>query len=60
MCKVCEDIQELDYTNIEYNEEGYKLVIKTSEWDNYHDDWIYERVDINYCPFCGRKLGGIE
>lgn len=56
MCEVCENNQELDYVTIEYGEEGYKLVIKTSEWDDYYDDWIYERIDINYCPFCGRKL----
>jgi len=61
MCKVCEDNQELDYANIEYNEkDGYELVIQTSEWDDYHDGWVYERININYCPFCGIKLGGIE
>lgn len=29
---------------------------QTSQWDDYDDDWIYDRIYINYCPWCGRKL----
>ncbi|MDU6995956.1 MAG: hypothetical protein E6356_13935 [Terrisporobacter othiniensis] len=60
MCEVCENNNVFNYTNIEYGEEGYELVIQTSEWDDYRDGWVYERIDINYCPFCGRKLGGLN
>lgn len=60
MCKICEDNQSLDYVTIEYCEKGYELVIQTSDFGDYYDDWVYERVNIKYCPFCGRKLGGIK
>lgn len=40
MCEVCENNQEYDWVKIEYGEEGYELVVQTSEWDNYHDDFF--------------------
>lgn len=40
MCEVCENNQEYDWTKIEYGEECYELVVQTSEWDNYHDDFF--------------------
>lgn len=30
---------------------------QTGEWDNYEDDFIHDRIYINYCPFCGERLG---
>lgn len=34
---------------------GY-LDVETMEWDDYNDGFIHIRLDINYCPYCGRKL----
>jgi len=56
MCKYC------DYNddNCEIFQDGassdWYLNVRTDTWDKYDDDWIYERVFINYCPFCGRDL----
>lgn len=25
-------------------------------WDDYYDETVHIRLDINYCPYCGRKL----
>lgn len=30
---------------------------QTGEWDIYEDEFIHDRVYINYCPFCGERLG---
>jgi hypothetical protein len=56
MCECC------DYES-EYNEiyqdplDGrYYLDIQTFEWDSYDDDYIHQRLYINYCPYCGREL----
>ena len=56
MCEYC------DY-NSNYNEifqDGltgdYYLDIQTSQWDEYSDDYIHDKLFINYCPYCGRKL----
>lgn len=35
---------------------GDKLIIQTSQWDDYYDDFITKEFEINYCPMCGRKL----
>ena len=55
-CKYC------DYNSV-YNEiyydpmsDDYYLDIETSEWDNYDDDYIHQKIYINYCPWCGREL----
>lgn len=29
---------------------------RTNQWDDVDDDWIYEKIYIEYCPWCGRKL----
>lgn len=36
--------------------EGNTLVVQTSEFDDYYDDFLEERIKIKYCPMCGRKL----
>lgn len=33
------------------------ISIQTSEWDEYDDDFVYERFYIEYCPYCGKHLG---
>lgn len=34
----------------------YYLDHETGEWDTYYDGYIHDRIYINYCPWCGRKL----
>lgn len=31
--------------------------IETSQWDDYDDGFVHQKEYINYCPYCGRKLG---
>ena len=30
--------------------------IETGEWSDYDDDFIHIKRQINYCPYCGRRL----
>lgn len=39
-----------------YTDYDWYLVVKTHHWDAYNDDWFYDRVFINFCPYCGRDL----
>ena len=32
------------------------LDIQTLAWDEIAKDYIHEKLYINYCPYCGRKL----
>ena len=32
------------------------LDIETGEWSDYNDDFIHIHRQINYCPYCGRRL----
>jgi hypothetical protein len=34
----------------------YYLDIQTFEWDSYDNDYVHQRLYINYCPYCGRRL----
>lgn len=57
-CAFCdEDHDEHDYMNgIQTFENGKRLVLETSEWDEEDDCFNDIRVAVNYCPMCGRKL----
>lgn len=33
------------------------LDIETSEWDEYDDGFVHQKIYILYCPWCGRELG---
>lgn len=57
MCKYCdENSYECEIFYDERND-NYYLDIETSEWDEYDDDFVHQEVEINFCPYCGRKLG---
>lgn len=32
------------------------LDIETGEWSDYNDDFVHIHRQINYCPYCGRRL----
>lgn len=59
MCNYCdEDSYECEVFHDDY---GYYLDVETFEWDEYYyDEFVHIRLDINYCPYCGRKLGEID
>lgn len=58
MCKYC-DIDSGDceiFQSYPFTGNDWYLKVTTSRWDNYDEEWFYEKVYINYCPYCGRKL----
>lgn len=56
MCRYCdENSYECEVFYDERND-NYYLDIETSEWDEYYDEIVHIQLDINYCPYCGRKL----
>ena len=54
MCKYCDE--ESYECEVFRGDNGYYLDVETLEWDEYYDEIIHIRLDINYCPYCGRKL----
>lgn len=58
MCNYCdENSSECEIFRDNY---GYYLNVETSEWDESYDELLHIRLGINYCPYCGRKLGEID
>lgn len=57
MCKYCD--YNSDYCEIfsEPLTNEYYLDVETFEWDEYDDSYIHQKVYINFCPYCGKKLG---
>lgn len=56
MCKYCDGNSDECRIWIDPLDDEYYLDIETSEYDEYNDDYVYQREYVNYCPFCGRKL----
>ena len=55
MCNYCD---ENSYEcEVFRGDNGHYLDVETSEWDEYYDEIVHIRLDINFCPYCGRKLG---
>lgn len=55
MCKDCcpnsfDNVIHYDENNIPY------YLHETMEWDDYNDGFVYDKIYINYCPWCGRAL----
>ena len=56
MCKYCDyDSTDCEIFQDSENKRWY-INHQTTSWDDYYDDWIYDHIYINYCPWCGRKL----
>ena len=34
----------------------YYLDVETMQWDDYDDGFLHIKINISYCPYCGRKL----
>lgn len=57
MCKYCdENSYECEIFYDERND-NYYLDIETSEWNEYDDGFVHQEIEINFCPYCGKKLG---
>lgn len=53
-CEFCNNNHpEYDSMNGIYNKE---LTLESSGWDTYNDCINYVRINVYYCPMCGRKL----
>ena len=57
MCRYCNYNSEDNRIFIDSLDGEFYLDIETSEWDEYDDDYVHQREYIDYCPWCGRKLG---
>lgn len=57
-CKYCDEESAECEIFVDYRTNEYYLRVETSKWDDYYGELVAEYVCINYCPYCGRKLGG--
>lgn len=57
MCKYCNYESSKNRIYIDPLTNEWYLDIETTQFDEYDNDWIHQREYINYCPYCGRKLG---
>lgn len=57
MCKYCDYDSDDNEIFIDPLTNEWYLDVETFEWDDYDDEYIHQKVYINYCPYCGRKLG---
>ena len=56
MCEYCNpDSPENEIRQDGLTNEWY-LNVDTYIYDNYDKEYIYRKVYINYCPYCGRDL----
>lgn len=56
MCDSCNPNSDKREIFEEYLSHDFYIFHQTGEWDEYGDDWIYDKIYINYCPWCGRRL----
>lgn len=56
-CKYCEDEDNDEYIQIYKDSDGvHMLSIETTHWDESCDNYDTVSIQIDYCPFCGKKL----
>ena len=56
MCKFCDpESNDCEIFTDPLDNQVY-LYHRTSEWDDYNDDFVYDRIYISYCPWCGKKV----
>lgn len=56
MCKYC-DYESNDCEIFQDPlDNSWYLDHETGEWDDYNDGFVYDKIYINYCPYCGRDL----
>lgn len=58
MCRYC-DYDSIDNViYIDPLDRSWYMDYQTGEWDKIDNGYIHEKIYIDYCPWCGRKLGG--
>lgn len=55
-CEYCDTNSDHCLVFYEQPTDEWYLDVQTEEWDSYDDDFVHQRVYINYCPYCGRSL----
>lgn len=56
MCKYCDyESNDCEIFQDPLDNTWY-LDYETGEWDDYNDGFIYDKINISYCPWCGRSL----
>lgn len=56
MCKYC-DYESNDCKIFQDPlDNSWYLDHETGEWDDYNDGFVYDKIYISYCPYCGRSL----
>lgn len=57
MCEYCNPMSaECEYW-IDPLDHKWYLEVRTGEWDEYNDDYVYERIyGVKYCQYCGSEL----
>lgn len=56
MCRCC-DYNSGDCVIFQDMVGDWYLDHQTGEWDVCEDEFVHDRIYINYCPFCGERLG---
>ena len=57
MCNRCDYDSPYNQIYVDPLTNEYYLDIETSEWDEYDDGFVHQKIYILHCPWCGRKLG---
>mgnify|MGYP003312759730 CR=1 FL=1 len=56
MCKFCDcNSNDCCIFSNDFDNKFY-LDVETSEWDDYDQGFVHEKIYIDYCPWCGEKL----
>ena len=55
MCRCC-DYNSSDCAIFQDMVGEWYLDHQTGEWDIYEDEFVHDKIYINYCPFCGERL----
>lgn len=56
MCKYCDYNSDECCIFVDTLDGNYYYDYQTSEWDDYEDGYIHDKIYISYCPWCGRDL----
>lgn len=59
MCNQCDYNSPDNQIYIDPLTDDYYMDIEISEWDQYDGGYIRQRIYIDYCPWCGRKLSDV-
>lgn len=57
MCERCNPDSYGNRIYLDDKTNKWYLDIETSDWDDYNDYFFHQREYIDFCPWCGRKLG---